>query len=731
MPTYSWGTTGTTGELRTSTPGNGWVTFALPMPDVRVAYNRSRAIHVKEVVAIVGTGNRQYYYRTGRSGWVYTTDGDGGTHLITDDSTFDFRVAKGTAGGTAVIGWRKNSDYVTEWLNGDPVGRGVQPGRMTYYQVPSAPGTTVVASITTVGEMSIGISAPEDDGGTPITGYRHQIATDAAFENVIAEWTSTGGTLRSGVPTRRTLFTRSLAMNLVTDNAGFKGGAASTTRSFILGTPVVNAPGINAVSTASGRQTLVTLTPPTNNGGLAVQSYETQVQYLSPSPIPTPSTRTLTHTGVTLTVTAQSPGASYRYRSRARNVMGFGPYSAWITVAQSRPSFNPGDYFDGSTAAESDTTYAWTGTVNNSISTATSPGVLGWQVNSGINVVLAQATGGLVGTKSVRVVVKSDQPDVIRVGQRNDATFRSTVLPSQRYTGSIMVRIPRVQRMVAEIAWLDSTGTFISYSIGTPLMIAENTTVTLTVAADSPDNAAFAVVRARDYIMSGWVPWKSGEMFVVDGAMLSFGGPYPYFDGSFPAKGNYTYEWAGTPNNSISARHTVETFVNPLVDPDCIVVPAAPRPPVVPNYCIEEVGIWRRIWYRINAESVAEFFSTIPIIQITTGAQAERQIRLRFYANPFGREMIDLPANDFCAEQIISYLPANTVLTLDGVSQSAWASVAGGDTLNADHLIYGSDGMPGTWPVLECGIDYFIAVDVPPENADGNVTLSFDMVVQY
>lgn len=728
MSVYRWGTAGQLGSHQTSSPGNGWLTGELPMPDVRAAYNGSRVIRVDSVTARAGTGSRIFDYATGRSGWVQQ-----GTHLILNSSTFKFRVRRSS--GTIRIGFTRNSDYYTEWLDGDPVAGGVQPGEMTYFQVPSAPFTRISPSTATVGQVIVGITPPDSDGGQPVLLYTHQIATDAAFENVIAEWTSAGSTSRSGLPTRKTLFHRAMAVNAVTNFAAIKGGAASTTRSFSLGTAVVGAPSVNVASSTSGRQAVVTIVPPSNTGGLPITGYETQTQYLSPSPIPSPSTVTLAHTTITPTIKPLKPGATYRHRTRTRNVLGWGPYSAWVTEVQSRPSFNPGDYFDGSTAAEADTTYAWTGTVNKSISTATSPGVLGWSVATSYGsapVVIARATGGLVGNYGVRVIIKQDQTSgVIRVGQANVAGIRSTVLPGSRYNGSIKVRVLRPQRMLAEIAWIDAGGTIIGYSLGPATVVPPNTEFTLSAGGDAPDLAAFAVIRSRDTAGSGYVPWRSGETYLTDGAMLSFGGPYPYFDGGFPAKGNYEYEWAGTPHNSISARKTVDVFVSPLIDPDCVVVPPAPRPPNVPNFCIEEVGIWRRIWYRVESENVAEWFDMVPILNITTGSAAERQVRIRYYANPFSRDLEDLDPSAYCAEQIISYLPPSTVLTLDGITESAWASVAGGQTIDANHLLYGSDGLPPTWAALECGIDYYIALDVPPENGDGNVNLEFDLVTRY
>jgi hypothetical protein len=47
--------------------------------------------------------------------------------------------------------------------------------------------------------------------------------------------------------------------------------------------------------------------------------------------------------------------------------------------------------------------------------------------------------------------------------------------------------------------------------------------------------------------------------------------------------------------------------------------------------------------------------------------------------------------------------------------------VAGGDSLPADHLLYGTGGGPATWPVLGCNTSYLLALDVPTDAAQGNL----------
>ena len=110
-------------------------------------------------------------------------------------------------------------------------------------------------------------------------------------------------------------------------------------------------------------------------------------------------------------------------------------------------------------------------------------------------------------------------------------------------------------------------------------------------------------------------------------------------------------------------------------------------------------------------------------IQITTGSSSAHQVRIRYHANPDGLSAGAVPADDWLAEQIISFMPAHTVMTLDGVTQRVWAEINGHDAVSADHLLYGTNGQPATWPLLSCGIAYLITVDVPIAEEPGNIVI--------
>jgi len=98
-------------------------------------------------------------------------------------------------------------------------------------------------------------------------------------------------------------------------------------------------------------------------------------------------------------------------------------------------------------------------------------------------------------------------------------------------------------------------------------------------------------------------------------------------------------------------------------------------------------------------------------------------VRIRFYENPDQLDQSAIDVSSWVAEQIISYMPSYTVLTLDGVSQRVWAEVEGGAARPADKLLYGTGGTPATWPHLSCGQGYFISFDVPLDTLVGNPTV--------
>lgn len=561
------------------------------------------------------------------------------------------------------------------------------------------------------------------DGGSAITSYAIQRATDAAFTqnlvgipgsfNGVNDWT--------GLTPGTTYYFRARAQNAV----GVSGWSNTVSATTLPSVP----PGMTVTPTPSGLSATVTLTPP---GGVSgVDSYIVERRLVGTTTATSATTNT-----TSLTVTGLTPGATYEWRASAMIGTYQSPWTNWTPIIQPNPSTSPGDYFDGSTPATPDQTYRWTGTVNLSTSQAVGHAPTGWiafadgATTSGGTGVVARVSDPQFGQFSARATFFSDATAAgFRAGTAHTDPGRTDVTGNTGYSGSIYVKASRAQSLAAEITWVTSAGAYITASAGPPVAVAANAWTRLIVSANSPVNAEWAAIRVVDLAGPSWSLWRAGDSLVMDGAMISLGlVPIDYFDGSFPDANNFRYDWTGPANASTSIRTSVAT--NPsdaLLDPDCPPVPAPPRPPVILDECIVETGVWRRYFAIIPAAEVSDWLDVLPTFNLTTFGLAERQVRIRIYPNPFNYPISQVDTSNWCSEQIISYVPPSTYMVLDGELQRVFADVAGGPTQAADHLLYGTGGTPASWPILSCGISYLVSFDTPLDAPEGNLRVAVDL----
>ncbi|HWO52297.1 MAG TPA: fibronectin type III domain-containing protein [Ornithinibacter sp.] len=496
-------------------------------------------------------------------------------------------------------------------------------------------------------------------------------------------------------------------------------------------------PGLTVSSSPSGSQATLAFSPPGGVTGVTKYAYERRATGTS-----TPVTAKETTTNVVVE-SGLTPGSSYDWRASAW-IGGYqSPWTTWQTLAQAKPNTNPGDYFDGSTVDITDIDYSWTGTANASTSIATAKGVAGWEGSfPGGSGILYRVTAGLFSPYAARMQIMADTTGVgVRVGQENADPYRTEVTEGATYIGSIHVRPSRSQRLVAELTWLDASGALVGTRVtGAPSVVAGETWARLVGGGTAPSGAVRAVIRAIDVTGTGWSKWLSGETMDLDAAMISLNEEFPYFDGSFLPDGTYVYEWDDVPHLSVSTRTPVASagpgaFMPELgglflpsrlalTDPDCTIVPPPPRPPSVPSDCIEDVGVWRRYYTEIPANLVPEWLDVVPTIEIISAAYAARQVRIRYYSNEASLPAEQVDTSSWIAEQIISFMPAQTVMTLDGVTQHVWAEINASDPVSADHLLYGTNGKPATWPVFSCGIAYLVSIEVPISEPAGNISVA-------
>lgn len=483
-------------------------------------------------------------------------------------------------------------------------------------------------------------------------------------------------------------------------------------------------PGIQVGASLSGTQALVTLTPP--GGVTGVTQYNVQYR---PTLTGTPTT-TLTTSATQITVSGLLPGQSYEWRANAVIGSYTSPWSDWTPRLQPNPNTGAGNYFDGSSTDTADVTYDWTGTTNLSTSTASAPLPINWRT-------WAQGVGstGAVGAV-VRVYDNAPavgQTHAARVIWRQAATSAGFVAGSYgaevealaTYVGSLWIKPSRNQRMIPRINFYDAGNVLLGGTDGDAAVITGNEWTRVHATGIAPANSVTAEIVVRDVTGTGYSAWLSGETLTMDGAMISLSSLFPYFDGSTPDAVDFEYEWLGTANASQSWRlEKAPSTADLLADPDCPPMPAPPTPPAIPSDCIDEVGVWRRYLVQVPAQDVGLWASTIPTLTLNTNSTAERQVRIRYYPNSGDIDPVLIDTASWQAELILTYIPPATELVLDGVTQRVWATVNGQGPIPANQLLYGTNGVPATWPELRCGIGYVITLDVPLDAPSGNLETS-------
>lgn len=357
-----------------------------------------------------------------------------------------------------------------------------------------------------------------------------------------------------------------------------------------------------------------------------------------------------------------------------------------------------GTYWDGSTVStDPQVGYAWTGAANASTSTRTVYSVLAG-MGSLTNI------GAYGTTTATQPVLTAGLTHVLSVYARPQvaAVFTLSVQPVNDAGAAVGPAVTSTTT-VGALAW-----------------------GRLWVELTTPAGATHAVVSVSAVAADPEASVPAGTWFTVGDALVEadYGSPLAYFDGSMVwADPAIDVDWTGTASRSSSTMTRIVAVVGPILDPDCPPVPAPPRPPVIDPTCIDDPATYLRYTAEVPADAVPLWSDAVPIIRVYSGPSAVRQLRLRFYDNAFEMEVGLLDPCVFCGEFIVSYLPPNSLLTIDGIAQSATIAQGAAAAQPASHLLYGTGGGPMVWPHLTCGIRYDMAVDIVPDVTDLRIDL--------
>ena len=166
------------------------------------------------------------------------------------------------------------------------------------------------------------------------------------------------------------------------------------------------------------------------------------------------------------------------------------------------------------------------------------------------------------------------------------------------------------------------------------------------------------------------------------------------------------------------AASALDDFIN---DPFFTGISAPPQPDVIKPPNLLDITSWRRLEAVIQANQSDRWGRMVPVVNVSTGSTAMQYLRLRFYE-------VGHSGCDYTGEFLISYLPANTVLTLDARRREAYATLADGREVPASHLLFGSDGTPFAWPSMGCHATYKLSADLMPGQQD--VIVMLDVAVR-
>jgi len=237
------------------------------------------------------------------------------------------------------------------------------------------------------------------------------------------------------------------------------------------------------------------------------------------------------------------------------------------------------------------------------------------------------------------------------------------------------------------------------------------------VTGSSRVSVTFTLTGAFEYVrlyngaaLESGSPSHGSENAVLFTRLLVEETPYAgsYFDGD-----SVDASWVGVDEESASTWS--KSALSAIVDPDCPPLPDAPQPPSITVDCHDEVATWRRYVVDIPASTAPEWSKSDVLTTLVTGSSQVRSVRVRFYDNAFSRPPEQIDPCDFCGEFYVSYIPADTTLTIDGIGRTVVADVAGTGEQIATNLVTGVDGGPAMWPELTCDSPYVVTVDIAPE----------------
>lgn len=238
----------------------------------------------------------------------------------------------------------------------------------------------------------------------------------------------------------------------------------------------------------------------------------------------------------------------------------------------------------------------------------------------------------------------------------------------------------------------------------------------VTAKRETTDGAAvwtvqFTAVAGSPYQLGAEVP-------VIEG-LLDPDVPVPWAGGEEPEGGLIDLDGFIFPETKC-----VETVYDPIYDPKYPAVVAPPTPPSIPLGFYQPPVNWRRRQFTIPRQYVPSWGEVVPKVEVHARAADLRNLRLRFYSDPFSIGDISDDPCAYCGDIVISYVPKDHTMVLDGSEEAVYVIAPGGIRRRAESLVFRTDGTPFDWPTLTCGFGFIVTLDLPQTQKPPVVDLS-------
>jgi hypothetical protein len=218
-------------------------------------------------------------------------------------------------------------------------------------------------------------------------------------------------------------------------------------------------------------------------------------------------------------------------------------------------------YFDGNTTDVNDTTFAWTGTTNNSSSTEQSNTVVSVRRNLAVNPNIELNTSTIGGTRmtlALETTTKYFGNQAVRATANSIAGIQYvdasiyTILPSLPYTASVYLFMPLTnssdRSVRLEMHPYNGTSFGVRFDGNQSFTVPRGQWTRITATGTSPASAVGVLLR-----LVSTTTLALNDVMIVDGYLLEQSNTLgEYFDGNFGNSGDYDYRWAGVIGSSTS-----------------------------------------------------------------------------------------------------------------------------------------------------------------------------------